>query len=68
MRGFDYNLPTGVQQMTWSDPEKLVVAKPKFKIVASAPKRKFKVVPVVTLGAWTPTSTLPSRSQTTPTR
>jgi len=45
VRGIDYNLPTGVQQMTWSDPEKLVVAPPKFKIVASAPKRKFKVLP-----------------------
>ncbi len=29
VRGIDYNLPTGVQQMGWSDPEKLVVTKPK---------------------------------------
>jgi hypothetical protein len=43
VRGFDYNLPTGVQQMSWSDPEKLVVTQPKFK-VAPAPKTKFKVV------------------------
>jgi hypothetical protein len=45
VRGIDFNLPTGVQQMTWSDPEKLVVSKPKFKIVTAAPNRKFKVLP-----------------------
>ena len=33
VRGFDYNLPTGVQQMSWSDPQKLVVSTPRFKIV-----------------------------------
>ena len=46
VRGFDYSLPTGAQQMSWSDPAQLVVAKPKFSIVpikttakkASAPK------------------------------
>jgi hypothetical protein len=43
VRGFDYNLPTGVQQMSWSDPEKIVVTKPKFK-VAPVAKKKFKVV------------------------
>lgn len=42
VRGFNYNLPTGVQQMGWSDPEKLVVTAPKFK-VATAPKKKFRV-------------------------
>jgi hypothetical protein len=46
VRGIDYNLPTGVQQMSWSDPEKLVVAPPTFKIAPSAvKKKKFKVVP-----------------------
>ena len=46
VRGIDYNLPTGVQQMSWSDPEKLVVAPPKYKIAPSAvKKRKFKIVP-----------------------
>jgi hypothetical protein len=46
VRGIDYNLPTGVQQMSWSDPEQLVVAKPKFKVVPTAVKKpKFKVVP-----------------------
>jgi hypothetical protein len=45
VRGFDYNLPTGVQQMSWSDPQKLVVSKPRFKVVPTAPKRKFKIVP-----------------------
>jgi hypothetical protein len=44
VRGIDFNLPTGVQQMGWSDPEKLVVAKPSFKI-APAPRRKFKILP-----------------------
>jgi hypothetical protein len=43
VRGIDYNLPTGVQQMGWSDAEKLVVTKPAFKI-APQPGAKFKVV------------------------
>lgn len=33
VRGFDYSLPSGAQQMSWSAPVKLVVAKPKFKLV-----------------------------------
>jgi hypothetical protein len=33
VRGYDFSLPTGVQQMSWSDPVKIIVAKPKFKIV-----------------------------------
>jgi hypothetical protein len=33
IRGFDYNLPTGAQQMAWSPPQKLVLAKPQFKVV-----------------------------------
>ena len=33
VRGFNYALPTGAQQMSWSDPARIVVAKPKFKIV-----------------------------------
>jgi hypothetical protein len=33
VRGFDFSLRTGSQQMSWSDPAKIVVAKPKFKIV-----------------------------------
>jgi hypothetical protein len=43
VRGFDYNLPTGVQQMSWSEPQQLVVTKPKFTI-APQPKKKFKIV------------------------
>jgi hypothetical protein len=43
VRGFDFNLPAGVQQMGWSDAQKLVVTKPTFK-VSVAPKKKFKVV------------------------
>ena len=47
VRGFDYSLPTGSQQMSWSDAAKLVVAKPKFKIVGggSAPKVKATATP-----------------------
>ena len=33
VRGFNYALPTGAQQMSWSDPAKIVVAKPRFRIV-----------------------------------
>lgn len=38
VRGFDYSLPTGAQQMSWSDPVKLVVAAPKFKLVIAGGK------------------------------
>jgi hypothetical protein len=38
VRGFNYSLPTGSQQMSWSDPAKLVVSKPIFKIVTSKKK------------------------------
>jgi hypothetical protein len=33
VRGFNYTLPTGAQQMSWSDPAKIVVAKPRFVVV-----------------------------------
>jgi hypothetical protein len=33
VRGFNYSLRTGAQQMSWSDPARIVVAKPKFKLV-----------------------------------
>jgi hypothetical protein len=33
VRGFNINLPTGAQQMSWSDPSRIVVAKPKFTVV-----------------------------------
>jgi hypothetical protein len=36
VRGFDYSLPTGAQQMSWSAPAKLVVAAPKFKVVGGS--------------------------------
>jgi len=46
VRGIDYNLPTGVQQMSWSDPEKLVVAPPTFTVSrTSVKKKKFKILP-----------------------
>jgi hypothetical protein len=44
VRGFDYNLPTNAQSLSWSDTEQLGVAPPTFKVVATAPKRKFKIV------------------------
>jgi hypothetical protein len=46
VRGIDYNLPTGVQQMSWSTTQKLVVSAPKFKVVSASPKKRtFKVTP-----------------------
>jgi len=43
VRGIDFSLPTGVQQMSWSDPQKLVVSPPTFKVTGSA-GNTFKVV------------------------
>jgi uncharacterized membrane protein YgcG len=43
VRGYDYSLPTGVQQMSWSDPQQIVVASPMFK-VAPQSGNKFKIV------------------------
>jgi hypothetical protein len=42
VRGFDYSLPTGAQQMSWSDPARLVVAKPSFKILPVPAQKKHK--------------------------
>ena len=42
VRGFDWNLPSGSQQMSWSDPAKLVVAKPRFKVVSVGKAPTFK--------------------------
>lgn len=33
VRGFNYSLPTNAQQMSWSSPARIVVAKPRFKVV-----------------------------------
>jgi hypothetical protein len=33
VRGFNYSAPTGAQQMSWSDPAKIIVAKPKFRVI-----------------------------------
>jgi hypothetical protein len=44
VRGFDYNLPTANQMLSWSDTEKLAVAPPTFRITKVARKR-FKVLP-----------------------
>jgi hypothetical protein len=35
VRGYDYNLPTGAQEMAWSQPVKIVVAPPRFHLVAA---------------------------------
>jgi hypothetical protein len=43
VRGFDYNLPTGSQMLSWTDVARLDIAAPTFK-VSPAPKRKFKIV------------------------
>ena len=47
VRGFDYNLATGSQQMAWFDPpEKLVIAAPTFSVAKTTVKKKtFKVLP-----------------------
>ena len=45
VRGLDYSLPTGAQQMSWSDPEAVVITKPKFKISSAGARPKFKLVP-----------------------
>ncbi|MDE3191553.1 MAG: hypothetical protein KGL94_12130 [Acidobacteriota bacterium] len=36
VRGFDYSLPTGAQQMSWSMPARLVVSPPTFKLVGGS--------------------------------
>jgi len=43
VRGYDYSLPTGVQQMGWSDPQQIVVAPPMFKLAPQS-GNKFKIV------------------------
>jgi hypothetical protein len=35
VRGFDYNLPSGAQQMAWSQVQQIVVSKPVFKVLTS---------------------------------
>jgi hypothetical protein len=47
VRGFDYNLPTGAQMLSWSDTEQLELAPPTFKVTAvkAAKKTTFRVVP-----------------------
>jgi len=47
VRGFDYNLPSGAQMLSWSDTEQVVIAPPTFKVtkVVVAKKPKFKVLP-----------------------
>jgi hypothetical protein len=46
VRGFDYNLPTGAQQMAWSKPTRIVVTAPKFRVtsVRHRSRGRFKVV------------------------
>jgi hypothetical protein len=42
VRGFDYNLPAGSQQMAWSDVQKLMISKPLFKLVHVGKPPTFK--------------------------
>jgi hypothetical protein len=59
VRGFDYSLPSGAQQMSWSDPVQLVVAAPKFKLVgggASAAPAKTKTKAASAMTAYTTSS------------
>jgi hypothetical protein len=39
VRGFDWSLPTGAQEMGWSDVAKIVITRPTFKVVASARRK-----------------------------
>lgn len=43
IRGFDYNLPAGAQQMAWSDVQTLSIGMPTFTVVTS-PKNTFSIV------------------------
>ena len=43
VRGFDNQLPTGAQMLSWTDTEQLTIAPPTFKVF-SAPKKKFRVI------------------------
>jgi hypothetical protein len=36
VRGYDYNLPTGTQEMGWSAPVKIIVARPRFHILSAS--------------------------------
>ncbi len=33
VRGYDYSLPTGAQAMSWSNPQRIVVARPTFTVI-----------------------------------
>jgi hypothetical protein len=46
VRGFDYNLPTGAQQMAWSKATKIVVTAPRFRVTSVHHRKhgKFKIV------------------------
>jgi hypothetical protein len=45
VRGFDFSLPSGSQQMSWSLPARLVVSKPIFKVVGSHKTKAKKSAP-----------------------
>jgi hypothetical protein len=42
VRGYDYSLPTGSQQMSWSDVAKITITAPQFKIVPATPAKAAK--------------------------
>ena len=35
VRGYDHSMPTGAQAMSWSDPQRLVVTRPTFRVVTT---------------------------------
>lgn len=43
VRGFDFNLPAGSQQMAWSTPQRVVVAKPTYRIASVGRKQTLRV-------------------------
>jgi hypothetical protein len=57
VRGFDYSLPSGSQQMSWSDPAKLVVAKPSFKIIGGSTSQPKTTKPAAPKKTTAPKST-----------
>ena len=68
VRGIDFNLPTGVQQMTLVRSREARGRPAEVQDRHRRAQEEVQGPAVVTLGAWTPTSASPSRSQTTPTR
>jgi hypothetical protein len=50
VRGYDYSLPTGAQEMSWSDPQQITATQPTFVVVGAKTDSKTKEVRVPTAG------------------